>query len=90
MPQVNFTSALKRFYPKLDKQIVAGETVAELLNTLDDRFPGLKDYVVDERGQLRQHVNIYIGDQLVQDTETLKDQVKETDEILIFQALSGG
>ena len=90
MPKVNFTSALKRFYPDLDQQLVEGKTVAELLNTLENRYPGLKDYLVDERGQLRQHVNIYIGDQLIEDTETLKDQVKEMDEILIFQALSGG
>ena len=90
MPKVNFTSALKRFYPDLGSQTTSGNTVAEVLDELESRFPGLKDYLLDERGKLRQHVNIYIGDQLVQDEETLADSVAESDEILIFQALSGG
>jgi len=90
MPKVNFTSALKRFYPDLDSQTIVGENVADILNTLELRYPGIKDYLLDERGVLRKHVNIYIGEQLITDKEKLQDEVKENDEILIFQALSGG
>ena len=90
MPQVNFTSALKRFYPDLDAQNVEGKTVAEVLEHLEEKYPGLRDYLLNERGHLRKHVNIYIGEQLILDKEELADKVKATDEILIFQALSGG
>ena len=90
MPQVSFTSALKRFYPSLETQRVEARTVAEILNKLEEHYPGLKDYLVDELGRLRKHVNIYIGEQLVSDRESLRDEVGEKDEVLIFQALSGG
>ena len=90
MPHVRFTAALQRFYPKLQATELTGQTVAELLHALETQYPGLTDYLVDERGRLRQHINIYIGEQLIRDRNTLLDPVGEHDEILIFQALSGG
>lgn len=90
MPQVSFTSALKRFFPDLDEVEVEAGTVVELLEQLEKRHPGLKDYLVDERGRLRKHVNIYIGEDLVEDRERLSDPVRASDQVLIFQALSGG
>jgi len=90
MAKVSFTSALKRFYPDLQPLELSVQTVAEVIPALEQRYPGLTDYLVDEQGQLRKHVNIFIGEQLVEDTIRLTDAVQENDEILIFQALSGG
>ena len=90
MASVRFTSALRRFYPDLSPQDIEGDTVAVVLDKLDQSYPGLKTYLVDERGRLRKHVNIYIGEDLIRDRERLGDAVRAGDEILIFQALSGG
>ncbi|MEO1448252.1 MAG: MoaD/ThiS family protein [Bacteroidota bacterium] len=90
MPQVKFTAALKRFFPDLQPMKVAGATVADILTTLEGKFPGLRDYIVDEQGELRQHVNIFIGESLIEDRNRLSDTVGESDEIFFFQALSGG
>jgi len=90
MPQVSFTSALKRFFPDLNEVEVEAGNIVELLDQLEKYHPGLKDYLVDERGRLRKHVNIYIGEELVEDREGLSDRVKASDQVLIFQALSGG
>jgi molybdopterin synthase sulfur carrier subunit len=90
MPTVSFTSALKRFYPDLGPLQVDAENVADLLEKVDAQYPGIKNYLVDERGRLRKHVNIYIGEALIEDREKLRDQVRAEDEVLIFQALSGG
>ena len=90
MALVNFTSALKRFYPDLQPVIVEAETVAAVLNALDKHYKGLSDFLIDEHGTLRPHINIFIGDKPITDRENLDDGVGERDEILIFQALSGG
>ena len=90
MALVNFTSALKRFYPDLQPVIVEAETIVEVLAALEKRHAGLSDFLVDEHGTLRPHINIFIGDRLITDRENLDDRVGERDEILIFQALSGG
>ena len=90
MPTIHFTSALKRFYPALQTTQSEGMTIAEILKHLDTKYTGLSDFLIDEQGVLRQHINIFIGDNMINDRDNLSDTVKEKDEILIFQALSGG
>lgn len=90
MPRVQFTRHLQRFFPKLDSLQVQAATVAELVNAVDERFPGLGGYLVDERGALRRHVNIFIGDRLVRDRAALSDALAPDDEVTVMQALSGG
>ena len=90
MPKINFTSALKRFYPNLESVNIEATTIAEALAVLEGKYTGLSDFLVDEQGVLRQHINIFIGDQMLSDRDKLTDRVGDKDEILIFQALSGG
>ena len=70
MPRVQFTRHLFRFFPALAQAgevEVEAETVAEVVAALNERFPGLADYIVDERGALRKHVNIFIGSDFIRD-----------------------
>ena len=90
MVKVRFTRHLVRFFPGLERAEVGGETVAEVLTELDNLYPGLADYIVDERGVLRKHVNIFISQEMIHDRQKLSDLVKDGDDIYIFQALSGG
>ncbi len=90
MAKVNFTSALKRFYPKLEPVELEGRSVSEILVLLEQEHAGLTDFLMDEHGTLREHINIFIGDKMLVDRETLTDRIVAGDEILIFQALSGG
>ena len=91
MAQVRFTSHLVRYFPTLGGVVsVPGLTVAEVIANLDKAYPGLADYIVDERGSLRRHVNIFLDKDLIEDRQTLQDAVAENDQIYIFQALSGG
>ena len=90
MPTIKFTSNLKRFYPDLAPIQANCQTVKEALEVIEAQYSGLKDYLVDERGSLRKHVNIFIGNQLIKDRTTLLDGLKEGDEVYVMQALSGG
>jgi sulfur-carrier protein len=90
MARVKFTSHLYRFFPGLSELQIDAGTVAEIVTAIDDRFPGLADYVVDETGALRKHVNIFIGDSMIEDRKRLQDTVKAGDLVYIMQALSGG
>ena len=64
-----------------------GTTLAELLTDLDRQFPGISFRVVDEQGQLRQHMVIWLGQERCRDLST---PVAGVDEVVIMQALSGG
>lgn len=90
MPTIKFTANLKRFYPDLGVQEMEASSLEHILLELNCRFPGIKDYVVDEQGSLRKHVNIFIGNELIKDRVKLSDSIKESDEVYIMQALSGG
>jgi sulfur-carrier protein len=90
MPSVKFTNHLQRFFPGLKETMVDGTTVADVVAALDRQYPGLADYIVDERGSLRKHVNIFIGEELIHDREELSDAVDTSSRVFVFQALSGG
>ncbi len=90
MAKISFTSALKRFYPTLEPIEIKGNSIAEILALLEKKHSGLTDFLIDEQGELRQHINIFIGDKMLMDRLELTDRVEAQDEILIFQALSGG
>ncbi|MCB0667598.1 MAG: MoaD/ThiS family protein [Saprospiraceae bacterium] len=90
MAKVNFTHALKRFHPDLEPFSVSCGNVKELIDILENRHPGLKNYIVDEQGRLRKHVNIFIQQDLIKDRIHLQDRINADDEIYIMQALSGG
>lgn len=90
MAQVKFTPNLKRFFPDLCECEVDAATVADIVTAVDRRWRGLADYIIDEQGALRKHVNIFIGDELLRDKQALSDRVSADSKIFIVQALSGG
>ncbi len=101
MPRLHLTSHLRRFFPGLGEAAdgapvvdigsgAAPMTVADLIRELDRRHKGLAGYLIDDRGALRKHVNIFIGTARVRDRENLLDAVGADDEVFVLQALSGG
>ena len=90
MAKVKFTSALKRFFPSLTELDIPGDSVREALRNVEQRYPGMMKYLTEDNGALRKHVNIFLKGELIKDRLTLNDAVNARDELLIFQALSGG
>ncbi len=90
MARVHFTPALQRFAPQLAPIEIDGGTVQAIVAGLRARHPALMDYVLEENGALRRHVNIFINDSFIRDRKALSDIVTPTDKIYIIQALSGG
>jgi molybdopterin converting factor small subunit len=90
MPTIKFTYALKRFFPKLKDTSARGKTLAEIFKEIETNYPGLQSYVLDERGSLRRHVNIFIDGKMINDRNKLTDAFCAGSEIYIMQALSGG
>ena len=90
MPRVKFTPNLQRFFPDLCACEIEAATVADVVRAVDCRWRGLGDYIVDEQGALRKHVNIFIGGELIRDKRALSDRLAADSQIYIMQALSGG
>jgi molybdopterin synthase sulfur carrier subunit len=65
-------------------------TLAEALSALWTLYPGVRDRVTTEQGQVREHINIFIGDENVRYTGGLASPVSAGCEISIVPAVSGG
>jgi len=87
---VTFTRHLRVHFPDLADMTVPGDTLAAVVRNLDDRCPGLAAYLVDDRGALRRHVNIFVNEEILEDRKGLSDRVTGTDRVFVMQALSGG
>ena len=92
MATVEMTQHLYRFFPQLKNRTITvpAGSVAEIVNAINDIAPGFTDYILDEHGALRRHVNLCINDSMVIDKKTLSDRVQDNETVYIFQALSGG
>ena len=90
MAKVKFTSALQRFFPGLEGAYFEGDSVQSIIQSIEVRYPGIQHYLLEEDGKLRRHVNIFLDNEMILYRNQLSDPVTDSDEILIFQALSGG
>lgn len=80
------------------RRLSDGETVVEVdandlgsaIAALDARYPGFRDRLLDEKGELRQFVNIYLNDEDVRLGSGLQEKVGDKDEISIVPAVAGG
>ncbi len=84
---VRIPSPLRSYTGNATVVQASGQTVHEVLKDLDRQFPGICFRVVDEQGDLRQHMRVFINDEMTRD---LSSVVIETDEVTLLQALSGG
>jgi molybdopterin synthase sulfur carrier subunit len=88
--KVTFTSTLKQFFPDLSAQELEGASIKEIIMSIESIYPGMQDYLLEEDGSLRKHVNIFVRDEMMVDRHRVSDTLTDGDEVLIFQALSGG
>ncbi len=74
---------------KSEVAVEAG-TVAEALNQLTAQFGGLKDRLLDESGEVRRFVNVYVNEDNIKDRDNLATPIKDGDTISILPSIAGG
>jgi molybdopterin synthase sulfur carrier subunit len=69
---------------------VEGSTLSEVLESLDSSFPGIKARVLDDSGELRRFVNVYVDNDDVRFAEGLQTNIKDGGQVSIIPAVAGG
>lgn len=87
---IRIPTPLRRMTNGLDKVQVEASTLAELINTLDADYPGFKARLVDEAGELRYFVNIYLNGEDVRFLKGMNTTTASGDEVSIVPAVAGG
>ncbi len=76
-----------RSYTQSGRAQARGATLAELLADLDRQYQGIRFRIIDEQDRVRRHIRIFINGEQV---DALSHALRETDDVVIVQALSGG
>ncbi|HTJ10221.1 MAG: ubiquitin-like small modifier protein 1 [Candidatus Binataceae bacterium] len=88
--KVRVPTPLRRFTGGIDEVAAAGESVRAVIEDLEKRHPGMRERLLDDKGELRRFVNIYLNGDDIRFLNQLNSQVKDGDDISIVPAIAGG
>ena len=86
MPLVRLRGPLKRLADDRSEHTLEGDSVGELLAALERAHPAASGWILDERGILRPHINVFVNGELCEQGTHIDNE----DEIDVLPALSGG
>jgi MoaD family protein len=68
----------------------AGSNVGELLRDLDSRYPGFRQQISGDDGELHRFINVYLNDEDIRYLQQLETPLQDGDVVSILPALAGG
>lgn len=69
---------------------VEGRTIAQLIEALEATYPGIRERVLDQAGEIHRHVNIYVNDVAVEELSGKNTPLEDGDEVALIPAIAGG
>lgn len=90
MATVRIPTPLRKLTQNLEEVSAGGKTVGEVIASLEKQYPGIKERICDDSGQVRRFVNIFANDEDIRFLQNLETPIKDSDEISIVPAIAGG
>jgi molybdopterin synthase sulfur carrier subunit len=90
MATIIIPTPLRKFTNNTARLQVNGGTVGDNIRELTTNFPELKRHLLDDKGQIRSFVNIFVGDEDIRDLQQDQTLVKEDTVVSIIPAIAGG
>jgi molybdopterin synthase sulfur carrier subunit len=87
---VRIPTPLRKLTKDKDAVQATGATIQDIIDSLETQYPGLKERLCDERGELRRFVNVYLNDEDIRFAQGKSTPVKDGDEISVIPAIAGG
>lgn len=88
--KVRIPTPLRGLTQEQDVVAANGGTLAACIEGLERAYPGLKERICDEAGEIRRFVNIYVNGEDVRFLDGLATALKPGDEVSIVPAVAGG
>ncbi|NJL63605.1 MAG: MoaD/ThiS family protein [Methylacidiphilales bacterium] len=83
-------TALQKFTNNQATLECSGNSITELLSSLEQACPGIKERLCDENGQLRRFLNFYVNSEDIRFLDGASTPLKDGDEVSIVPAVAGG
>ena len=87
---VRIPGPLRRITDGADKVEVDADSLGGLITALDEQYAGMKERILDENGEVRYFVNLYLNNEDVRFLDGLATPIKSGDEVSIVPAVAGG
>jgi molybdopterin synthase sulfur carrier subunit len=88
--KVRIPAPLRKLTKELPVVDVQGKTVDEVLADLEKKYPGIKERICDENGQIRRFINVFVNGEDIRFKDGAKTAVADGAEISIIPAIAGG
>jgi molybdopterin synthase sulfur carrier subunit len=69
---------------------IKANTIGDAIAELQSRFPGIKERLVDDNGEVRRFVNVYVNEEDIRFLQNQQTPLKDGDEVSIIPAIAGG
>ncbi len=90
MPSVRIPTPLRKLTADKDEVSISAANVNELIESLESQFPGIKNRLCDESGNLRRFINLYVNNEDIRFLNGKETALKEEDVVSIIPAIAGG
>ncbi|MFN3599254.1 MAG: ubiquitin-like small modifier protein 1 [Aquificaceae bacterium] len=90
MITVRVPTPLRRITNGQGEVQVEASTIREAIEKLEEIYPGFRERLLDEQGEVRKFVNLYLNDEDIRFSEGLDTKLKDGDVISIVPAIAGG
>tara|TARA_B100001996_G_C18647425_1_gene587975 strand:+ start:857 stop:1135 length:279 start_codon:yes stop_codon:yes gene_type:complete len=90
MAIVKIPTPLRRLTNEKDEVSVQSTSVTQMIADLESAFPGIKDRLCDENGEIRKFINIYINEEDIRFLKGPDSEIGENDTVSIIPAIAGG
>jgi molybdopterin synthase sulfur carrier subunit len=87
---VRIPTILRTYTEGASEVDAAGGTLAEVIDSLEASYPGIKGRILDEQGAIRRFVNVYVGNDDVRFLDALDTSVPDGTEVSVIPAVAGG
>ena len=88
--KVRVPTPLRRFTGGNDEVTVNGDSIKAVIADLEKNHPGIGERLLDDKGDLRRFVNVYLNGDDIRFLSALDSKVKDGDDISIVPAIAGG
>ena len=88
--KVRIPTPLRKLTKEQAEVDAAGGTIREIVDDLERQFPGFKERMCDDAGELRRFVNVYVGEEDIRFLQGLDTQIPEGELVSIIPAVAGG
>ncbi len=68
----------------------AGDSVAEVIEDLERQFPGMRERLLEDGGDLRRFINVYVNEEDIRFLQGAKTTLRPGDQVSIVPAIAGG